>query len=222
MRPSAIFHENDEDRLAALVAERGLALIVGAQDDHPLIAHAPVVWSPGRLRFHLSAANPLGAVLSASRRAMAVVTGPDAYISPDWYAAADQVPTWNYVSVEMEGAVRVLSGDETATLLDDLSAHFEARLAPKAPWTRAKMSPGKFDAMLRAIIGFEMTLERMAGTSKLSQNKPEAEIARVAAALAERPDEGSRLIAKAMAARSRRGRARARPPSTARPMDGRY
>ena len=199
MHPSSIFRENDEDRLAALVCQRGLALLIAAVDDRPLVAHAPVIWSPGRLRFHLSAANPLCAVLRASRPAMAVVSGPDAYVSPDWYAAADQVPTWNYVSVEMEGAVRVISDDETVALLDDLSAHFEARLTPKPPWTRAKMSPARFETLLRAITGFEMNLERMTGTAKLSQNKPPDEIARVAAALAERPDEGSRLIAAAMA-----------------------
>ena len=201
MHPSAIFHENDEDRLAALVRARGLALVVAVENDQPRIAHAPVIWSPGRLRFHLSNANPLAAILIGGRGAMAVVTGPDAYVSPDWYAAADQVPTWNYLSVEMEGPVRVMTGDETTTLLDDLSAHFEARLAPKPPWTRAKMNPAKFETMLTAITGFEMTLERMAGASKLSQNKPAAEIARVAAALAERPDEGSRLIAGAMGRR---------------------
>ena len=196
------FPENDEGALAALVRGRGLALIIGVEGDRPLVAHAPVIWSPGRLRFHLSATNPLCAVLSASRRAMAVVMGPDAYVSPDWYAAADQVPTWNYLSVEMEGAVRVMAGEETTALLDDLSAQFEARLAPKSQWTRAKMSPGRFETMLRAITGFEMSLGRMIGTSKLSQNKPAAEIARVAAALAERPDEGSRLIAQAMVAQT--------------------
>ena len=200
MHPSAIFHENDEDRLAALVRARDLAVIVAAKADRTLIAHAPVICSPGRLRFHLSNASPLAAILIGGRGAMAVVTGPDAYVSPDWYAAADQVPTWNYVSVEMEGAVRVMTDDETATLLDDLSAHFEGRLAPKPPWTRAKMGPGKFEAMLRAITGFEMTLERMTGITKLSQNKAAAEIARVAEALAERPDEGSQRIAAAMTA----------------------
>jgi transcriptional regulator len=184
--------------LRALVSARGLALIVGASNGGPAVAHAPVLLAGESLRFHLSAANVLCRVLRDNSRAVAVVTGPDAYVSPDWYAAADQVPTWNYVSVEAEGPVRVMEQTETVTLLDDLAAHFEAGLAPKAAWTRAKMTPARFDAMLSAIVGYEMRVERLAGVSKLSQNKPADEVARVAARLAERPDEGSIRIAAAM------------------------
>ena len=72
-------------------------------------------------------------------------------------------------------------------LLDDLSAREEARLAPKAPWTRQKMSPGRFEAMLAGIQGFRLRPHRLEGTFKLSQNKPADERARVAAALADHP-----------------------------------
>jgi len=179
---------------------RGLALIIGAATGAPVAAHAPVLLAGRTLRFHLSAANALCQILRDHPRALAVATGPDAYISPDWYAAADQVPTWNYVSVEAEGPVRMMEREETAALLDDLAAHFEAALAPKAPWSRAKMTPARFEAMLSAIVGYEMRVERLAGVSKLSQNKPADEIARIAARLAERPDEGSIQIAALMKA----------------------
>jgi transcriptional regulator len=175
-----------------------LALIIGAAVGAPAVAHAPVLLAERNLRFHLSAANALCQVLREHRRALAVVTGPDAYISPDWYAAADQVPTWNYLSVEAEGPVRVMEREETAALLDDLAAHFEAGLAPKAAWSRAKMTPARFEAMLSAIIGYEMRVERLVGVFKLSQNKPADEIARVAAKLAERPDDGAIRIADLM------------------------
>ena len=181
------------------MAARGLAVIVAGAPDGPAVAHAPVLLTGRTLRFHLSAANALCPLLSGRGRALAVVTGSDAYVSPDWYAAADQVPTWNYLSVEAEGPVRVLERAETAALLDDLAAHFEAGLAPKPPWTRAKMTPARFEAMLGAIVGYEMRLERLAGISKLSQNKPPDEIARVAARLAERNDDGARRIAALMA-----------------------
>ena len=201
MHPSGVFHETDPQRLAALVAERGLAVIVAWLGDRAVAAHAPVLLAKGeRLRFHLSGANPLCAALAAGSRALAVVTGPDAYVSPDGYRAADQVPTWNYLSVEIEGPVRRLTRVETAGLLDDLAAHFEARLAPKPPWTRQKMTPSRFEAMLGAIVGFELSVERLEGISKLSQNKPADEVARLAARLAERPDSGSRRIAGLMTA----------------------
>jgi len=195
MHPAGAFHDTDIERIAALVAERGLALIFALGEDGPLAAHVPVLLAADRLRFHLSANNRLCGPLAAGAKALVVVTGADAYVSPDWYAAADQVPTWNYVSAELEGPVRVLDHVETTALLDDLAAHFEARLAPKPPWTRAKMNPARFEAMLGGIVAYEMRLERVAGAAKLSQNKPAHEIARVAARLAELDDPGARVIA---------------------------
>lgn len=198
MHPAPLFHVADPEALAALVAERGLALIVGTDDGRPRVAHAPVLLAGGRLRFHLSRANPLVAALAAAPHALAVVTGPEAYVSPDWYGLADQVPTWNYLSAEIEGPVRVLDEAEATVLLDDLSAAFEARLAPKPSWTRAKMTPGRFEAMLRGIVAYEMTVERLEGIRKLSQNKPADAQARLADALAARDDEGSVALARLM------------------------
>jgi transcriptional regulator len=198
MHPASAFRDLDEARLAALVAERGLALVVGVADGRPLAAHAPVLLDGRRARFHLSRANPLSAALVESRRALAVVTGPDAYVSPDWYETPDQVPTWNYLSVEMEGPVVLLDEAGAAKQLDDLSAHFEARLAPKPPWTRGKMEPARFEALLGGIRAFEMTVERLEGTTKLSQNKPPEVVGRIAQALASLDDPGSQAIARLM------------------------
>ena len=118
---------------------------------------------------------------------MAVSLAAEAYISPDWYEAADQVPTWNYLSVEAEGPVAALDEGGLVALVDDLSAQEEARLAPKPPWTRGKMSPGRFEAMTRSIVGARLTVERLEGTTKLSQNKPDADRAGVIAALGDHP-----------------------------------
>ena len=115
---------------------------------------------------------------------VASVMGPEAYISPDWYGVDDQVPTWNYLAVEAEGPLRRLDEAELAELLDGLSAAHEARLAPKPVWTRAKMTPGRFDAMLKAIIGYELRIEDLRGTRKLGQNKGEATRRAAAAGLA--------------------------------------
>ncbi len=109
-----------------------------------------------------------------------VVNGPDAYISPDWYDGPDQVPTWNYISIELEGPVRAMDDEGLVALLDDLSAVNEARLSPKAPWTRYKMDDSKFRKMLGGITGFEMEVIAWRPTIKLSQNKTEAERLRVA------------------------------------------
>ena len=219
MHPARYFHEADRLTLAAFVASNALATIVGVDGATAVTAATPILMVRSSVRFHLSTRNRLTAVLTASRSALATVIAEDAYISPDWYAAADQVPTWNYRSVDIEGALRVMTRDETRQLLDDLSAHFEARLAPKSPWTRAKMRSEPFEAMLSAITGFEMSIERMDGTFKLSQNKPDDERARVATRLAERPDAGSQAVAALMSARNEKAssvtRASIMPPADA-------
>jgi transcriptional regulator len=188
MHPARAFLQTDETALEALVAAAGLALIVGAPDGRPMCAHAPVLLSQRRLRFHLSAGNPLAKALSDGTNVLAVVTGPQVYVSPDWYGIEDQVPTWNYLSAEAEGPVRRLDAAQTTQMLDDLSAAFEAGLAPKPAWTRAKMGPGRFEAMLGGIVGFEMTVERLEGVRKLSQNKPPEARLRLADALDARGD----------------------------------
>jgi transcriptional regulator len=103
--------------------------------------------------------------------------------------------------VEIEGPTRILDRPDAATLLDDLAARFEAPLAPKPPWTRAKMNPARFEAMLSGIVAFEMTVERFEGVSKLSQNKSAEAARRVAAALSELDDVGAQAIARRMVSR---------------------
>ncbi|MFN3610151.1 MAG: FMN-binding negative transcriptional regulator, partial [Hyphomonas sp.] len=142
----------------------------------PLVSHTPVLARPEGdgtlLRFHLSAANPVTARLLTGAAATIVFTGPDAYISPDWYGdVPDQVPTWNYLSVEAEGTVTETGREGAAAFLDDLSAVFEAALLPKPPWTRGKMKPAAFEAMLGGIRAFEMRPRRLEGITKLGQNK---------------------------------------------------
>jgi transcriptional regulator len=110
----------------------------------------------------------------AGSNALIVFTGDHAYVSPDWYGQDDQVGTWNYLSVEAEGPVTHLDDTGATRLLDDLSALFEAGLSPKPAWTRAKMTPGRFEAMLPGIRAFSLVPTRFEGITKLSQNKPQS------------------------------------------------
>ena len=181
MHPNRAFHWTDEQEMLAFVAQVSFATICV---DGPALVHAPlVVAGPDRLLFHVSRSNPAAGRL-AGARAVASVLGPDFYVSPDWYGTPDQVPTWNYVAVEAEGPLRQLDEAELAALLDRLSADHEDRLAPKKAWTRDKMTPGRFEAMLNAIVGFELRIEALRGTRKLGQNKKAEERERVADALA--------------------------------------
>jgi transcriptional regulator len=191
MHPAAAFRTTDAAELVRELRARPFLTLAAAPRGAPLLAHAPVVVrdTPDGLAldFHLSRGNPLADHLAAGFRAVAAGLGPEGYVSPDWYAASDQVPTWNYILVEAEGPVAPLAEADLVALLDDLTAQEEGRLAPKRAWTRGKMAPGRFEAMVRAVVGARLRVERLEGVFKLSQNKSEADRAGVIAALGAHP-----------------------------------
>ena len=185
MHPNPAFRPRQDDLAALLVREIGFAAIFAATPDGPRVAHAPVVLSADAttLQFHLARGNGLTKHL-AGAPALAVVQGPDAYVSANWYAdAATAVPTWNYVAVEMEGVARKLEDAELVAQLDTLSTLHEARVGENPPWTRAKLDASHFARLTSAITGFEMRISAWRPTVKLSQNKDAAERERVAAGI---------------------------------------
>ncbi len=194
MHPAQAFRVEDRTTLLDFVAAHPFVTLAASVGGRPILAQAPVVIRDldGELAldFHLSRGNVLTPHLVRGFRAVVLATGPDAYVSPDWYESADQVPTWNYLSVEAEGSVAPLDQAELIALLDDLSAQEEARLSPKKPWTRDKMSDGRFEAMLRGIAGGRLFVERLEGTFKLSQNKSDADRLGAAKGLGEHPIAG--------------------------------
>ena len=180
MHPNAAFRPAQDDLPAMVVREIGFAAIFAATPDGPRVAHAPVLLSDdaATLQFHLALGNAVTRHLDGAN-ALAVVQGPDAYVSASWYADADQVPTWNYVAIEMEGVARKLDDAELVAQLDILSAQHEARVGANPPWTRDKMNPALFSKMTGAITGFEMRITAWRPTIKLSQNKSAGERERV-------------------------------------------
>jgi transcriptional regulator len=175
MHPNGVFRWEDRAAMRALVGEVGFGALFAATPDGPRVAHVPAVWDgEARLLFHLARGNALTRHL-AGATALFTVTGSDGYVSPDWYGLDhNQVPTWNYVAVELEGMVAPLDRDGLTRQLDRLAEAEEARLAPKPAWSRAKMEPKAFDALLRGITGFALDIRAWRGTLKLGQNKPEA------------------------------------------------
>ena len=158
------------------VAEQGFAHIFTASEGQLFVVHAPVLVTDGRIQFHVSKRNRIAEHL-ADRAVLISVTGRDGYQSANWYVSANQVPTWHYEAVEIEGPARELSQEELVAQLDALSDLNERRVQPERPWTRAKMEPGKFKAMTRAVIGFEVEPAAVRGTRKFNQHKSAEDLA---------------------------------------------
>ncbi|MCU0729167.1 MAG: FMN-binding negative transcriptional regulator, partial [Sphingopyxis sp.] len=160
--------------MRALVADVGFGMLFAATPDGPRVVHVPCVWMGDALTFHIARGNALARHLDGAT-ALFVVNGPDAYVSPDWYALDhNQVPTWNYLAVELEGRVSKLDRDGLMAQVDALTAHQETRLPDHTPWTRDKADPALMAKLFDAIIGFSLVPQAWRGTMKLGQNKPES------------------------------------------------
>lgn len=192
------------DELALLhhfIQTRGFATVAANLAGELHFAYAPVVLDRqlgpyGGVRFHLARANPL-ATLNDTVVKLSFL-GPDAYISPDWYATDGFVPTWNYIAVEGAGRAQRLPEADLHRLLIDLSALHEERLRPKNPWTLDKISEPRLGGLLNAIIGFSVPFDNLQGKFKLSQDKSQSDVAAVISRLEALDDPGARAVAGAM------------------------
>jgi transcriptional regulator len=182
MHPNPAFREEDQARALVTARERGFGVltVVGPEGTagtggSVLASHVPFVLDATTVGAHLSRGGAVARHLrQGPAEALLIVSGPDAYISPDWYGVEDQVPTWNYVAVHLRGTVRLLPEERLRPHLERLSAEHEGRLAPKLPWKIDKMSPGVAERMMRQIVPLEMTIASVESTFKLNQNKTEA------------------------------------------------
>lgn len=180
MHPNPAFRTGDDASLIRWATDMGFAHLMAVTPDGPMVAHAPITPAGERsVRFHIARANRLCRHLPGARM-IASVTGVNGYITPSWYVeGASQVPTWNYVAVELDGTAHAIDEDALVAQLDTLAATHEPRVSPGNPWTRDKMDEARFRRMLGAIAGFELRIDAVRGTTKLSQNKTPGDRRRV-------------------------------------------
>ena len=175
MHPNNSFRKPGDAQNIVFAQGRGFGVLSLNHDDGPLISHVPFVLNEdGTVAdLHLVRSNPILRMLDQPHKAVIAVTGADGYVSPDWYEVPDQVPTWNYVAVHLRGTLERLPQDQIREILDMQSKHFEDQLAPKPPWLATKMTPDVLDKMMRQIVPCRLTVTKITGTWKLSQNKPD-------------------------------------------------
>ena len=184
MHPNPVFRRHPRNWALAFARERGFGALTVAGPEGVLAAHVPFVLDEDRVLAHVVRANPLARRLGRGPAgALLIVSGPDGYVSPDWYGEPQLVPTWNYVAVHLRGELRLLDDAALRPILDRLSHDFETRLAPKPPWKTDKVDDGLLARMMRQIVPLEMSLESVDSTAKLNQNRGDAARAGAAATL---------------------------------------
>ena len=178
MHPNPVHRQATREWNLAFASDRGFGVLAVAGEAGavgPLLSHIPflVEEEGGAVHAHLVRSNPIARLLAKSERpAVLAVSGPDGYVSPDWYGPVpEQVPTWNYVAVHLRGALRLRPDEALRPHLDALSARLEEALRPKPPWRTSKVSPDRLASMMRAIVPVELAVETVDGTWKLNRNK---------------------------------------------------
>ena len=180
----------DDAQVHELLAHHGAADLITLTDQGLLATMLPFVFDPG--------AGPHGALLGhvarnndqwrvpARGESLVIVRGADAYISPGWYQSKVEhgrvVPTWNYITAHVYGTL-VVHDDPVwvEDLVRRLTTKHESGMAE--PWS-VDDAPAPFVAgQLRAIVGVELAITRIEAKAKLSQNRPEADVAGVVAGL---------------------------------------
>jgi transcriptional regulator len=196
------FEETRIDVLHALIREHPLGTLVTTTSEGLEANHLPfeivAVGGLGSLRGHVARANPVWKDTLPDRDALVVFGGPQAYISPAWYATKREtgkvVPTWNYAVVHAHGRLRAIEDEDwLRALVTRLTDRHEA--ARDDRW-RVSDAPGDFVAqMLRAIVGVEIAITRIVGKWKVSQNRPERDRAGTAEGLLRDANEAARAMA---------------------------
>ena len=201
------FEETNLATLHALVRDYPLATWVVNADENGeselLVNHIPFLLDTehgehGTLIGHVARSNPVWRTLQVGRASVAIFTGANAYISPNWYPTKKQngkaVPTWNYAVFHAHGVARVV--DDVARVLEivcRLSDVHEA--AQPQPWKVTDAPADYMNALLRGIVGIEVPVQRWVGKWKTSQNQPPENQHGVAQGLHQQGNDAARQMA---------------------------
>ena len=164
----------DLETSEAFLAERGFGTLVAQGSGALTAVHVPFLFQPdekgGLIELHVARSNLIHECIAVHPRVLLTCTGPDAYISPDWYSSPNQVPTWNYVAVHATGHAKLMDPSWLPAHLDRLSAKFEAWL-PKKPWSSQAVEQQRLAALMNAIVGITIEVGNLEGNWKLGQHK---------------------------------------------------
>ncbi|MFT4261743.1 MAG: FMN-binding negative transcriptional regulator [Nocardioides sp.] len=179
------FNQMPSGEVRRLAAEVGsLELITVDSDGVPHATRLPFVWDEddrggdGVVRAHMAWANPHWRSIAPGGAALAVVTGPEAYVSPGFYAAKREhgrvVPTWNYSAIHLRGTVSVVpDAPWLRAQVEALTDHVEA--GEEHPWHVGDAPAAFVEQQLKAIVGIELAVTGVEAKAKRSQNRDDAD-----------------------------------------------
>jgi transcriptional regulator len=184
------FRDVDRASIHAMIEAAGLATLVTMTGEGLVGTPLPLLLAPdegplGTLYGHVARANPQWR-LAATGEALAIFAGPDAYVSPSWYATKGEhgrvVPTWNYAAVHAYGTAEFFEDPvRLRGVVGWLTDRHEA--GREEPWSVGDAPEPFVQAQLKGIVGVRLPIARLEGKRKFSQNRSAADRVGVAAGL---------------------------------------
>jgi transcriptional regulator len=196
------FRDDDIESIRATIRAAHLGNLITATAEGPLATPLPLFLDAtegerGVLYGHLAKANPQWQAPPIGE-ALAAFMGPDAYVTPSWYATKQEtgqvVPTWNYIAVHAYGPVEFFHEPERLLQVVTRLTGMHEQSRP-TPWAVSDAPADFIAAQLRGIVGIRIPVTRFEGKRKMSQNRPEADRIGVAAGLAASENPGDRAVA---------------------------
>jgi transcriptional regulator len=193
--PTYSKNQNPED-FREFIKQNGFGILVSQVEGKLWATHLPLMLTHNnKLLGHISRGNKQWRELPDGEEVMAIFQGPHTYISSSWYDH-ENVPTWNYIAVHVYGKARMVGEEELIESLRQLTNKYEKDSVH--PVSVDTMSKNFLHHEIRGTVGFEIVIDRMEASYKLSQNRDGKNHANIILELEKRKDENSKAVADEM------------------------
>jgi transcriptional regulator len=192
--PAFAKNENEED-LKDFIRKNGFGIVVCTVEGKLWATHIPLILIGDKLQGHISRGNKQWRALPQNEEVMVIFQGPNTYVSSSWYDH-ENVPSWNYIAVHVYGKAHIQSEEELIESLRQLTKKYEQDSVH--PVSVDTMSEKFLHTELRGTIGFEIAIERMEASYKLSQNRDEKNHTQIISELEKRGDHNAVSVANEM------------------------
>jgi transcriptional regulator len=194
------FKEDDWKEISRIIRENGFGILVTSKDNIPIATHIPVELITKKdgtnvLQGHVSKANEQWKLFEKCEQALVIFSAEHHYISSSWYANRS-VPTWNFIAIHIYGKMRIVNENELMESLKTLTNHYES--FSKQPDSIEQMPQDYINKLIQAVVGFEMTIDKVESKFKLSQNKDNSDYKNVIAELKNLNDWNGSKVAEEM------------------------
>jgi transcriptional regulator len=199
-----LYQVTDEAAIKQFIQQNSFATIISCDQQTPVATHLPLelVQNANGEKFlngHMARANKHWQTFNSANDALAIFSGPHAYVSARWYNHVN-VPTWNYMVVHVYGKPRLVTDhDELYAMLKQLVDRYEANAVADKPYKLETLPPDYVEKEMRGIVGFQIKINRIEAKFKLSQNRQQQDYDSVIAELQKSDDGNALAVAQVMA-----------------------